>query len=44
MVVMPRNVFDKKNIFLQCYNKKLNDVEYTYQTGFLPVMQYRILF
>jgi outer membrane receptor for monomeric catechols len=39
-----RNVFDRKNIFSQRYNKKKNDIEYTYQTGFLPVMQYRILF
>ncbi len=39
-----RNVFNRKNIFSQRYNNKLNDIEYTYQTGFLPVMQYRILF
>lgn len=39
-----RNVFNRKNIFSQRYNKKLHDVEYTYQTGFLPVIQYRILF
>jgi len=39
-----RNVSNHKNIFSQRYNKQKNEVEYTYQTGFLPVMQYRILF
>ena len=39
-----RNLFNRRNIFSQRYNKKKNEVEYTYQTGFLPVMQYRILF
>ncbi len=39
-----RNLFNRKNTFSQRYNKKKNDIEYTYQTGFLPVMQYRILF
>jgi len=39
-----RNIFNRRNVFSQRYNKKTNEVEYTYQTGFLPVMQYRILF
>ncbi len=39
-----RNVFNRKNVFSQRYNKKINDIEYTYQTGLLPIMQYRILF
>jgi len=39
-----RNVFNRKNIFSQRYNNKLYAIENTYQTGFLPVVQYRILF
>ena len=39
-----RNLFNRKNTFSQRYNKFKNEIEYTYQTGFLPVMQYRILF
>ena len=39
-----RNVFNRKNVFTQRYNKYTHTVENTYQTGFLPVMQYRILF
>jgi len=39
-----RNIFNRKNTFSQRYNKIKNDTEFTYQTGFLPVMQYRILF
>ncbi len=39
-----RNLFNRRNTFSQRYNKVKNDIEFTYQTGFLPVMQYRILF
>ncbi len=39
-----RNVFNRKNVFSQRYNKHTNEIYYTYQTGFFPVMQYRILF
>jgi hypothetical protein len=38
------NLFNRKNIFLQSYNKITNEIKYTHQTGLLPVMQYRILF
>ena len=39
-----RNIFNHKNIFSQRYNKQKQSIENTYQQGFLPVMQYRILF
>ncbi len=39
-----RNVFNRRNIFSLRYNKYKNEVEYMYQTGFFPVMQYRVLF
>ncbi len=39
-----RNLFNRRNLFSQRYNKYTHQIENTYQTGFLPVMQYRILF
>ncbi len=39
-----RNIFNRHNIFSQRYNKVKNKIEYTYQSGFLPVMQYKIMF
>jgi len=39
-----RNVFNRKNVFSQNYNISTNEIDTAYQTGLLPVMQYRILF
>ncbi len=39
-----RNTFNRKNVFSQNYNLSTNEIDTAYQTGFLPVMQYRILF
>ncbi len=39
-----RNAFDIKNIFSHDYNARTNRIDTSYQTGLLPVVQYRILF
>ena len=39
-----RNLFNQKNILSQNYNVNTNSISTSYQTGFLPVVQYRILF
>jgi hypothetical protein len=39
-----RNAFNRKNVFSQNYNISTNEIDTAYQTGLLPVMQYRILF
>ena len=39
-----RNAFNRKNVFSQNYNISTNEVDTAYQSGFLPVIQYRILF
>ncbi len=39
-----RNAFDIKNIFSHDYNARTNNIDTSYQTGLLPVVQYRILF
>jgi len=39
-----RNAFNRKNVFSQNYNISTNEIDTAYQTGFLPVMQYKILF
>jgi len=39
-----RNAFNRKNIFSENYNISTNTVDTAYQTGLLPVMQYKILF
>ena len=39
-----RNVTNRKNIFSQNYNPNSNTIDTKFQTGFLPVVQYRILF
>ena len=39
-----RNVFNRKNVFSLNYNANIHQIETAYQTGFLPVVQYRILF
>lgn len=39
-----RNAFNRKNVFSQNYNISTNEIDTAYQTGLLPVVQYRILF
>ena len=39
-----RNAFNRKNVFSRNYNISTGEIDTAYQTGFLPVMQYRILF
>ncbi len=39
-----RNVFNIQNVFSQKYDVSTNSIENSYQTSFLPIMQYRILF
>ena len=39
-----RNAFDRKNVFSQNYNISTNEIDTAYQSGFLPIIQYRILF
>ncbi len=39
-----RNITNRRNVFSQRYNNHTDQVENTYQTGFFPVMQYKILF
>ncbi|MEE9348830.1 MAG: TonB-dependent receptor [Flavobacteriaceae bacterium] len=39
-----RNVFNRRNLFSQTYNVDANEIQNNYQMGFLPVVQYRILF
>ena len=39
-----QNITNYHNIFWTQYNAKTNQVETTYQTGFLPIGQYRIYF
>ncbi len=39
-----RNAFNRQNVFSQNYNISTHEVDTAYQSGFLPVMQYRILF
>ena len=39
-----RNAFNRQNVFSQNYNISTNEIDTAYQSGFLPVMQYRILF
>jgi outer membrane receptor protein involved in Fe transport len=39
-----RNITNHKNIFSQRFSKIQNKIVYTYQMGFFPVLQYRILF
>ncbi len=39
-----RNVLNRQNIFSQNYNIANNRIDTSYQQGFLPVVQYRILF
>jgi len=39
-----RNAFNRKNVFSLNYNANTHQIETAYQTGFLPVVQYRILF
>ncbi len=39
-----QNVTNRQNLFQQSYNEKTEEIEYTYQMGFLPVFQYKIEF
>lgn len=39
-----QNVTSQKNVFQQKYNEKTGEILTIYQTGFLPLVQYRILF
>lgn len=39
-----RNAFNRKNVFSQNYNISTNEIDTAYQTGLLPVVQYRFLF
>jgi len=39
-----QNITNRRNIFLQQYNVTSGQMETTYQTGFLPIAQYRIYF
>jgi hypothetical protein len=39
-----RNMFNRKNVFSQNYNISTHEIDTAYQSGLLPVMQYRILF
>jgi hypothetical protein len=38
------NVTNRRNIFQQVYDAGTNSIKTNYQTGFLPIAQYRILF
>jgi len=39
-----QNMTNRKNIFQQVYNDSEGEIETRYQTGLLPIMQYKILF
>ncbi len=39
-----QNLTNHKNIFQQVYNSSTEQIETRYQTGFLPIAQYKILF
>lgn len=39
-----QNVFNQKNIFSENFNKKTGEKYYIYQTGFMAIPQYRIIF
>jgi len=39
-----QNFTNRKNVFNQTYNSDLQKLVTNYQTGFLPIMQYKILF
>lgn len=39
-----QNIINHKNIFMQKFNATTGEISTSYQTGFLPVMQYRIEF
>jgi hypothetical protein len=39
-----QNLINRKNIFQQVYNVQTQSVETRYQTGFLPIAQYKIMF
>ena len=39
-----QNVFNRKNVFQQVFNPRINNIQTEYQLGFFPMMTYRILF
>lgn len=39
-----QNITNRKNVFIEEYNSYLDEVQTTYQTGFLPIIQYRVTF
>lgn len=39
-----QNLFNRKNVFMEKFNKKTGEKSYTYQTGLLIIPQYRITF
>jgi len=39
-----RNIFNTRNVFERYYDPNLNDYQYTYQIGFLPLLTYEIGF
>lgn len=39
-----QNILNTKNVFIQRYNTRTNQVNTEYQMGFFPIPQYRILF
>jgi hypothetical protein len=39
-----QNITNRRNIFFRQYNVNTGEIETTYQTGFLPIAQYRIYF
>jgi hypothetical protein len=39
-----QNITNRRNIFLQEFSSNTGGIRTTYQTGFLPIMQYRVIF
>ena len=39
-----QNIINRKNVFQQVYNSQTKAIETRYQTGFLPIAQYKIMF
>jgi hypothetical protein len=39
-----QNITNRKNIFQQVYNEVNEAIETRYQTGFLPILQYKVMF